>query len=97
MKHGILLSRDAVSAIATVTLSNPKRRNAIDAAMWRELKATKQSLDADDTLRCAIIRGARVTFAVGGDVDGGDVDSFLPCATPTNRCEARSQYALATV
>ena len=69
MKHGILLSTDAGSSIATVTLSNPKKRNAIDAAMWRELKAVMNKLDGDGSLRCVVIRGAGGAFAAGGDVE----------------------------
>jgi enoyl-CoA hydratase/carnithine racemase len=69
MKHGILLSIDDVSSIATVTLSNPKKLNAINASMWRELKAVMYKLDGDDSLRCVVIRGAGEAFAAGGDVE----------------------------
>ena len=69
MKHGILVTSDAASAIATVTLSNPKKRNAIDAAMWRDLKAAMLQLHDDGSLRCIVIRGAGDVFAAGGDVE----------------------------
>jgi enoyl-CoA hydratase/carnithine racemase len=69
MKHGILVSIDAVTSIATVTLSNPKKLNAINASMWRELKAVMHTLDGDDSLRCVVIRGAGEAFAAGGDVE----------------------------
>ena len=69
MKLGILVSIDAATSIATVTLSNPKKRNAINAAMWRELKAAMNRLDGDDSLRCIVIRGDGDTFAAGGDVE----------------------------
>lgn len=55
--------------IATVTLSNPDKLNAINASMWRELKTTMLALDADETLRCIVIRGAGHTFAAGGDIE----------------------------
>ncbi|MBP9714243.1 MAG: enoyl-CoA hydratase/isomerase family protein [Sterolibacterium sp.] len=55
--------------IATVTLSNPAKLNAINAAMWRALKATMHALDADDRLRCIVIRGEGNTFAAGGDIE----------------------------
>lgn len=55
--------------IATVTLSNPDKRNALDASMWQSLAVIFATLDADDTLRCVIIRGAGDTFAAGGDLD----------------------------
>ncbi len=69
MKHCIFLSIDKAASIATVTLSNPKKLNAINASMWRELKATMNKLDGDDTLRCIVIRGAGEAFAAGGDVE----------------------------
>ncbi len=55
--------------IATVTLFNPDRLNAINAAMWRKLKATMEGLHADDTLRCVVIRGEGPNFAAGGDLE----------------------------
>jgi enoyl-CoA hydratase len=55
--------------IATVTLSNPGKRNAIDAAMWRELKQVMSTLHADLSLRCVVIRGEGDVFAAGGDIE----------------------------
>lgn len=61
---------DCVSdgAIATVTLSNPGKLNAVTAQMWRDLKAAFDSLSGDDSLRCVIVRGDGETFAAGGDI-----------------------------
>jgi enoyl-CoA hydratase len=69
VNKGIHVQRDTGSAIATVTLSNPSKRNAIDSAMWRDLKATMDALHSDDDLRCIVIRGAGEVFAAGGDVE----------------------------
>lgn len=73
MTPSILCERaDATSAdvgIATVTLFNPDKRNAINAAMWRQLRQTMEVLDADETLRCVVIRGEGTTFAAGGDIE----------------------------
>lgn len=69
MSKGVLLRRDPKSPIATVTLSNPKKLNALNAAMWRELKAAMVSLHDDESLRCIVIRGAGECFAAGGDVE----------------------------
>ncbi|MDO8958869.1 MAG: enoyl-CoA hydratase-related protein [Rhodocyclaceae bacterium] len=62
----VLLARD--EAIAFVTLSNPGKRNALDAAMWQQLATVFADLDADETLRCVIVQGAGDSFAAGGDL-----------------------------
>lgn len=71
MKPRILCEREAEvgTGIATVTLFNPDKLNAINAAMWRELKATMEALDADESLRCVVIRGEGAAFAAGGDIE----------------------------
>lgn len=63
----IHLERDG--AIATVTLSNPGKLNAIDVAMWHALAGTFTRLSADDSLRCVILRGADGQFAAGADIE----------------------------
>jgi enoyl-CoA hydratase len=63
----ILVSRDG--AIATVTLSNPGKLNAITVAMWRELERVMDTLSAEDALRCVVLRGAGTeAFAAGADI-----------------------------
>jgi enoyl-CoA hydratase len=69
MTPQILSQTEAQTGIATVTLSNPDRLNAITAAMWRELKLVMNQLDADETLRCVVLRGSGETFAAGGDIE----------------------------
>jgi enoyl-CoA hydratase len=56
-------------AIATITLNNPERLNALTLAAWRDLGQAVRVLDADDELRCIIIRGAgEKAFAAGADI-----------------------------
>jgi enoyl-CoA hydratase/carnithine racemase len=63
----ILVAREG--AIATVTLNKPEKRNALDKAMWLELGAAMRSLDADDSVRCIVLRGAGdAAFAAGADI-----------------------------
>jgi enoyl-CoA hydratase/carnithine racemase len=63
----VLLALDG--AIATVTLSNPERLNALSAAMWKQLGEIFTALDADESLRCVVIRGAGdKAFAAGADI-----------------------------
>lgn len=56
-------------AIATVVLNNPEHRNALNLAMWIRLGELMQELNADDTLRCIVLRGAGGrAFAAGADI-----------------------------
>lgn len=66
MTPDVLSQRDG--AVATVTLFNPEKLNALNAAMWRRLADVFAALDADETLRCVIVRGEGAAFAAGGDL-----------------------------
>ncbi len=75
--------------IATVTLSNPGKRNAIDSAMWRQLAEVMASLSANDQVRCIVIRGdGEQAFAAGGDIE-----EFIHCRDTLER--AMAYHALA--
>ena len=67
MNPDILCERDGT--IATVTLFNPDKLNALNAAMWRKLRATMDQLAADESLRCIVLRGEGPVFAAGGDLE----------------------------
>lgn len=62
----IVLQRDG--DIATLTLSNPGKLNAISISMWRELAAKFCELSQDESLRCVIIQGEGGNFAAGADI-----------------------------
>jgi enoyl-CoA hydratase/carnithine racemase len=63
----VLVSCD--EAIATVTLNNPERLNALNRAMWSALGDAMRTLSADDALRCVVVRGAgEKAFAAGADI-----------------------------
>jgi enoyl-CoA hydratase len=67
MPGDILLTRGG--DIATVTLSNPDKLNALDLAMWKKLGEVMRELDRDKTLRCIVVRGAgEKAFAAGADI-----------------------------
>src|ERR1044071_3783109 len=64
---GVLLSRDG--AIATVSLHNPGKLNALSLAMWQGWRAIVTELAADDALRGVVVRGAGAeAFAAGADI-----------------------------
>ena len=67
MSGEVLLAR--AGDIATVTLSNPERLNALSLAMWEQLGAHMGKLDQDESLRCIVVRGAgEKAFAAGADI-----------------------------
>jgi len=55
--------------VATVTITNPGKRNALTVAMWRELTSVMKKLSADTDLRCVVLRGqGQEAFAAGADI-----------------------------
>jgi enoyl-CoA hydratase/carnithine racemase len=67
MGDTILVRRE--TAIATVTLSNPEKLNALSFAMWMRLGEVMRELEADDGVRCVVLRGAGdKAFAAGADI-----------------------------
>ncbi|MEF8701125.1 MAG: enoyl-CoA hydratase-related protein [Candidatus Accumulibacter sp. UW26] len=68
MSGSVFCTREG--AIATVTLSNPGKLNAIDFAMWQQLASVLCGLSADAAVRCVVLRGdGRQAFAAGGDIE----------------------------
>jgi enoyl-CoA hydratase len=67
MSESVLVEREGV--IATVSLSNPGKLNALTVTMWRELAHVMEALSADDDLRGIVLRGAgEKAFAAGADI-----------------------------
>jgi enoyl-CoA hydratase len=63
----IRVEKDGV--IATVTLSNPGKLNAITLSMWESVAHRFQLLSGDESLRCVIVRGEGNNFAAGADIE----------------------------
>ena len=62
---------DRGDGVARVVLDHPGKLNAIDVAMWHELKRlfdALQALPAHDAPRAVIVAGAGGHFASGGDI-----------------------------
>ncbi len=55
--------------IASVTLSNPGKLNALNVAMWEALADTFAQLSKDEDLRCVTVRGDDQNFAAGADIE----------------------------
>jgi enoyl-CoA hydratase/carnithine racemase len=54
--------------IARLTLSQPARRNALNAAMWAALPDVLKTLQSDENLRVLIVTGHGEHFAAGADI-----------------------------
>ena len=62
-----MVSRDG--DIATVTLNNPEKLNALSRPTWAALGAAMREMGADNSLRCVVLRGAGdQAFAAGADI-----------------------------
>lgn len=60
---------DAHPHVALITLDRPERANALDLETLRDLAAHWQRIDADDTIRVAILTGAgQESFCAGMDM-----------------------------
>jgi 2-(1,2-epoxy-1,2-dihydrophenyl)acetyl-CoA isomerase len=54
--------------IATLTLNRPRKRNALDLVMRREIAAAVQAASRDDAVRALVVTGAGEHFCSGGDI-----------------------------
>ena len=64
--------------VATITLSNPARRNAIGPQMMNELLWALEDERAADDVRSIVLTGEGRTFCSGGDFTGATSESELP-------------------
>ncbi|MEP6344078.1 MAG: enoyl-CoA hydratase/isomerase family protein [Maricaulaceae bacterium] len=54
--------------VGQLTLSQPKRRNALNAAMWRDLPACLKTIKMTVGLKALIIKGDGEHFSAGADI-----------------------------
>ena len=55
-------------SIATLTLDEPRKRNAMDVAMLREMQSAIRSINEDDGIRVAILAAEGQSFCAGADL-----------------------------
>ncbi|MFI9105341.1 enoyl-CoA hydratase/isomerase family protein [Streptomyces fildesensis] len=65
---GLLL--DIADGTATVTISNPAKRNAMTTEMWEALPRLLDGLASDPAVRVLVLTGADGTFCAGADISG---------------------------
>ncbi len=63
-----ILQLERPLAVAQVTISYPKRFNAMSRAMWRQLRESFEQLQNDAQLRAVLIAGEGAHFCSGGDI-----------------------------
>ncbi|MGW1618984.1 enoyl-CoA hydratase/isomerase family protein [Streptomyces sp. NPDC002172] len=62
------LDHQVSSAVATVVIGNPAKRNAMTAEMWRALPPLLDGLAADPAVRVLVLTGEGGTFCAGADI-----------------------------
>ncbi|MBV9860353.1 MAG: enoyl-CoA hydratase/isomerase family protein [Alphaproteobacteria bacterium] len=65
--NDLLVARE--DGIVTLTLNRPDKLNAMTLGLWRRLGEAVRALDADDAVRCIVLRGAgERAFSPGNDI-----------------------------
>ncbi len=63
-----LVSVDVRDAVATLTLNDPDRRNAVTLAMCDEVSAALDQVEADPEVKALVVTGAGSAFCAGADL-----------------------------
>jgi methylglutaconyl-CoA hydratase len=82
------LNVETAGPVARVTLDRADVRNAMDAAMIRDLAETFGLLARDADVRCVVLDGAGPAFCAGADVDW--MRASLELSAEANRRDARA-------
>ena len=77
--------------IAQLTLSQPKRRNALTAAMWQAIPDLLKELVKDKSLRVLIVTGNGDHFAAGADIS--EFETLYATAESSAKISANIQHA----
>ncbi|WP_181783807.1 enoyl-CoA hydratase-related protein, partial [Pseudonocardia pini] len=62
------LTVETKDGIGWLRLDRPKQANALNAALWRELREAVNTLDADPTVRVVVLSGNGRNFCAGIDL-----------------------------
>ncbi len=73
----VLVERDG--PVATLVLNRPHKLNALTKPMWGRLGEALHALDADESLRCVVLRGAgEKAFSPGNDISEFETERSNP-------------------
>ena len=64
----LLVDISTADGVATVTFNRPRRKNAINPTMCRELLGVMEQLGLQDSVRAIVFTGAGSAFCAGGDL-----------------------------
>jgi len=81
--------------IARLTLSQPARRNALNAAMWAALPSKLAKVQKDKNVRVLIVTGAGEHFAAGADIS--EFETLYATAESAAKISADIQQAFETL
>jgi enoyl-CoA hydratase/carnithine racemase len=73
---GKLVLDHPAEAVARLTISNPKRRNALDHEILNALAEAMPRLDRGIEIRCVVITGTGEVFSAGYDIAGIPEETF---------------------
>jgi enoyl-CoA hydratase/carnithine racemase len=85
------LTVEVTGPVATVVIRNPARRNAMTAAMWRQLPVLLDGLAADPAVHALVLAGAGGTFCAGADL--GDLGELLDAGDASIAVTAEERLA----
>lgn len=95
------LVEERTDGVLVVTLNRPHRKNAFDAAMWRDFRDALAEAQADDAVRVVVVTGAGDAFSAGQDLDAmmgaGDASAGEGFATFMDRLCVFDKPLLAAV
>jgi enoyl-CoA hydratase/carnithine racemase len=69
---------ERTGGLARVALSQPKKLNAMTKAMWGELAAAFEALNADESVRCVLVSGDGRGFCPGNDIGEFETERSTP-------------------
>ncbi|TNH31060.1 enoyl-CoA hydratase/isomerase family protein [Micromonospora orduensis] len=85
------LTVEVTGPVATVVIHNPARRNAMTAAMWRQLPELLDRLEPDPGVRAVVLTGAGDAFCAGADL--GDLAELLDAGDASIAVAAEERLA----
>ena len=84
---------DITNAVATVTISQPAKRNAVSPEMWDDLAAAFTRLSSDADVRCVVLRGDGTAFCSGSDL--GKISTNTDAKSGIARMQRANKMVLA--